>query len=77
MFVFQTNSHLSSRKQPQPHCKNYYDEEDNWSMASSYPIAGFVFALSLLFFPTPTGLLCFCFIFPHCSSKTAMLLPLN
>ncbi|KAH6783153.1 hypothetical protein C2S52_008112 [Perilla frutescens var. hirtella] len=31
----QPNSHLSSRKQLQPHCKNYYDEEDNWSLASS------------------------------------------
>ncbi|KAL1531523.1 protein WVD2-like 1 [Salvia divinorum] len=28
-------AHLSSRKLMQPHCKNYNDEEDNWSLASS------------------------------------------
>ncbi|KAL8542012.1 hypothetical protein ACS0TY_003030 [Phlomoides rotata] len=31
----QPNSPLLSRKQLMPHCKSYYDEEDNWSMASS------------------------------------------
>ncbi|XP_057798327.1 protein WVD2-like 2 [Salvia miltiorrhiza] len=28
-------AHLSSRKLMQPHCKNYNDDEDNWSLASS------------------------------------------
>ncbi|KAL1558858.1 hypothetical protein AAHA92_09271 [Salvia divinorum] len=32
-------AHLSSRKLLAPHCKNYNDEEDNWSLASSYPLA--------------------------------------
>ncbi|KAI3448717.1 hypothetical protein Pfo_005382 [Paulownia fortunei] len=31
----QPNSHFMSRKQLQPNFKNYYDEEDNWSLASS------------------------------------------
>ncbi|KAL6514782.1 hypothetical protein OROGR_020361 [Orobanche gracilis] len=29
------NAHFMSRKQLQPNHKNYYDEEDNWSLASS------------------------------------------
>ncbi|KAL0387595.1 UNVERIFIED_CONTAM: protein WVD2-like 2 [Sesamum radiatum] len=31
----QSNSNFMSRKLPQPNDKNYYDEEDNWSLASS------------------------------------------
>ncbi|KAL7083849.1 hypothetical protein ACP275_14G187300 [Erythranthe tilingii] len=31
----QTNSQFMPRKQLMPSCKSYYDEEDNWSMASS------------------------------------------
>ncbi|KAK4424722.1 protein WVD2-like 2 [Sesamum alatum] len=31
----QSSSNFMSRKLPQPNDKNYYDEEDNWSLASS------------------------------------------
>jgi hypothetical protein len=34
--IFQTNSPLSSRKLAQ-HDKKHHDDEDNWSVASSYP----------------------------------------
>ncbi|KAL6545050.1 hypothetical protein OROHE_009957 [Orobanche hederae] len=51
----QPNAHFISMKQLQPNHKKYYDEEDNWSLASSTKKACSAYALS------PRGLrLAFC-----------------
>lgn len=48
-----------------PNCKSYYDEEDNWSMASSYPMFELVFFLLLSFVDS----------FQCCSSRFVMEFP--